>query len=40
MTQSVSIASLVLIAGLPWSSNQTMGIVVDFLKSTIGGAKH
>jgi hypothetical protein len=26
-------------ADLPWSTNQTMGIVVDFLKHTIGDAQ-
>jgi acetyl esterase/lipase len=27
-------------SGLPWSTNQVMGIVVGFLKSTIGDATH
>jgi len=27
-------------SGLPWSTRQTMGIIVDFLKVSIGGAQH
>jgi len=27
-------------SGLPWSTNQTMGVIVGFLKSSIGNAQH
>jgi hypothetical protein len=27
-------------SGLPWSTRQTMGIIVDFLKVSIGSAQH